>query len=79
MSTPAMFMTTRAGAPTATSAESNLISRNWFQLMEWNLDVKACCKSCGARCSACSIPRRARGVRGVYRLQLSVSRGISEK
>ena len=28
-----------------------LISRDGFQLTEWKLDVKACCKSCGARCS----------------------------
>ncbi|MCF7988260.1 MAG: AmmeMemoRadiSam system radical SAM enzyme [Methylovulum sp.] len=28
-----------------------LIGRDWYQLAEWNLDAKACCRFCGARCA----------------------------
>lgn len=28
-----------------------LIGRDWYELSEWNLDEKGCCKCCGTRCA----------------------------
>ncbi len=30
---------------------ARLIERDWYTLGEWNLDVRGCCKQCGARCA----------------------------
>ena len=28
-----------------------LIKRDWYQLIDWQLDARGCCKACGTRCA----------------------------
>ncbi len=48
-----------------------LIKRDWYTMLEWNLDEHCCCKECGARCAGVFDPKP--GDWGAKRLAVPIS------